>query len=113
MQRSVWMACDQLYQQANSVTSHIAALVLQGTQGQICSALAALRELIVEVEEFVGVDLYCLGAAVRIDVEEALLKHLEEGVHLRFVLALVFFREVDDEVAADLNDSTTEVVGLD
>lgn len=28
------------------------------------------------------------------------------------MLALVFFREVDDEVAADFDDGATEVVGL-
>jgi hypothetical protein len=59
-------------------------------------------------------DLNGAASTVRIDIEEPLLKHVEEGIDLAFVilapLLYFLFAEHSDQVATDLNDGASKSV---
>ena len=75
------MSLDQRAEQLDSIPPNITAFILQASRRKLGSTLSPLWELLVQFADL-DVDLNGLASGVWVDIQKALLKHVEECIKL-------------------------------
>lgn len=113
MHDSKWVRLDEAAEQLDGISANITALVFETSASQLGCLLPPLGEFLLEVAEL-DVDLDRSAAAVRVDIQETLLQHIEKGIQLGLVIfaPLLLLAEVDEHVSADFNQGASKGVRL-